>query len=665
MKILIGLVAALVVAAGGYFGFEYYAQQRIAADVEAAFATVRASGAKASHGKVSFDFWSKTVTVADIAGEFTADPPASVRIGRIVATGVSQPGAGRFAASRIEATDVEVSGTIGSREGLRASYQAPRIEIADYAGPAGPMRPLDSKSPAEIYRFALKHFASVTAKSVGAPALTMKLSPATSGSGGLAGEYKYSGLALTDIKDGKIASATVERAAFTATVAAAGKSETVSGDIANLAAYDFDTSAVLKIFDPAAGKDDAYYRAYRQVVVGSYTATLPQGVRMRLDGMTIDDVGLRPSRLQFPALMAVIDAAPPPGTTPTTEQMRDLLDKAAELYEGIRIGRAELRGLTMDTLEGGFRVGKTTLANLENGKLGEFAIEGIEGKAPQGPVQVGRFALKSLDLANLMRVSAQFATGRDPSPDQLVALLLLLEGTEISQLVAPYKDSGKPVTIETLNVLWGQFVGSIPTRARVTVKMNGPIDISDPDPFRMLALAGLSNASVNFDLGAAWNESARSFALSPATLEVSNVATATARLSLSNVQRGTFSLNPLQAAIMAAQIEAGPLEIVVHDTGGIDLAIAQQARQQNISPDAARRAITDGIRDGAMKLAPLSPDAMAIAGALTRFVESPRGTLTIRLTPKGRVAMMQLLDLLKGNPFAALTRFQVEATTGR
>ena len=36
--------------------------------------------------------------------------------------------------------------------------------------------------------------------------------------------------------------------------------------------------------------------------------------------------------------------------------------------------------------------------------------------------------------------------------------------------------------------------------------------------------------------------------------------TAAARLTLANVQRETFSLNPLQAAIMAAQIEAGPVE---------------------------------------------------------------------------------------------------------
>jgi hypothetical protein len=664
MKILIGLLVALVVAAAGYFGFEFYVQRRIASDIETTFAAVRASGAKAEHGKVTFDLWGRTVTIADISGELTAEPPVSVKIGRVVASGVNQPADGRFAASRIELTDFAVSGTIGARAGLRASYQAPRVEISDYAGPAGPMRRLDSSNAADIYRFALEHFVAVSATSVVAPTLTTKIASAGPAAG--AGDYTYSGIALRDIKDGKIASSTVERVSFTLAMNAAGKTENLTGDVSNLAAYDFDASATLAILDPARANDDKYYRAYRQLTVGAYSASFQKGVKMRIDGMTVDDVGLRPSRLQFPQLMAIVKAAPPPGTTPTPEQIRNLLGKVAGIYEGIRIGGAAVRGFSMDLPNEPFSLAAAHLANLENGKIAEFALEGLEGKAPQGPVKLGRFALKGLDVANLVRNSAQFAGARrDPSPEQLLSFLLLLEGAEMSNLVAPYKNTGKPITIETLNLSWGQFVGPIPTRARMTVKMTGPVDASDPDPLKMLANAGLTNASINFDLGAAWDEAGRSFALEPAALEIGNVLTAALRVSLANVQRETFSLNPLQAAIMAAQIEAGPVELTLRDTGGVDLAFAQQARQQNISVEAARQAVTDNIRDSATKMASINPDVVAVAGALTRFIENPRGTLTIKLTPRGKVAMMEIMAATKGNPLAALVRFQIEATTGR
>ena len=39
VKILIGLLAAAVIAVGGYFGLEIYMQQQIATEVDAAFAT--------------------------------------------------------------------------------------------------------------------------------------------------------------------------------------------------------------------------------------------------------------------------------------------------------------------------------------------------------------------------------------------------------------------------------------------------------------------------------------------------------------------------------------------------------------------------------------------------------------------------------------------------
>jgi len=666
MKILIGLLAAIVIAVGGYFGTEFYIQERIANDIEATFAAVRASGAKADHGKIAFDLWNRTVTIAGISGELNANPPTSLKIGRVVAAGVSQPDDGRFAASRIEVTDFEASATIGMRAGLRATYQAPRIEVSDYAGPAGPKRRLESSNAADIYRFALEHFVAAAAKSVVAPTLTLKLLPLGSAAAAGAGDYTYSAIALRDIKDGKIASSTVDRVSFTVTMNAAGKAENLTGELADLDAYDFDASAMLAILAPSRANDDKYYRAYRHLTAGAYTTSFQKGVTMRIEGVSVDDVGLRPSRLQFPQLMAIVEAAPPPGTTPTPEQMRDLIGKVARLYEGIQIGSASMRGFAMDLPEGGFRLAAARLTSLENGKIAELAVDGLEGKAPQGPVTMGRFALKGLDIANLMRASAQFsAPGQKPSPDQLLGLLTLLEGAELSNLVAPYKNTSKPVNIDTLNLSWGQFVGPIPTRARVTVKMNGPVDASDPEPFKMLAEAGLANASVNFDLGAAWNESGRSFALQPATLDMGNVLSATLGLSLANVQRGTFSLNPLQAAIMAAQIEAGPVEFVLRDAGGIDLAIGQQARRQNMSVEEARRAITDKIRENATQTAAANPDVMAVADALTRFIENPRGTLTVKLTPKGKVAMMQIIEAMKTSPVAALARFKVEAITGR
>ena len=67
VKILMGLVAAVAIAVGGFFGFQFYTQHRIAGEVEATFEQLRAAGGKASHGEVSFDLRSRTLKIADIA----------------------------------------------------------------------------------------------------------------------------------------------------------------------------------------------------------------------------------------------------------------------------------------------------------------------------------------------------------------------------------------------------------------------------------------------------------------------------------------------------------------------------------------------------------------------------------------------------------------------
>ena len=146
VKILMGLVAAIVIAAGGFFGFEFYMQHRVAGEVEAAFEQIRATGSKASHGKVSFDLLNRTVTVADIAGESAAQPPVSVKITSFTASGVSQPDATRFAAESIEATDIEVGAGMAAPPGWRVIYKAPRIIVKDYSGPAGLQRQPASSS---------------------------------------------------------------------------------------------------------------------------------------------------------------------------------------------------------------------------------------------------------------------------------------------------------------------------------------------------------------------------------------------------------------------------------------------------------------------------------------------------------------------------------------
>lgn len=657
VRILLGLVVAVVIAAGGYFGFEFYTQHRIAREVDAAFEQVRAAGGKASHGKVSFDLKSRTVRIADIAIESAAQPPVSAKIASVVVLGAGQPDSGRFSADSIEASDVEISVTLAGAAAGNLTYKAPRLVVKEYAGPASLQQPQASASAIDAYRSALQQFATISAASIEAPTIsgTLKSGPAMSG------EFVYSGTTLRDIKAGKIASMQVERANFSVDTQQAGKADKMTGEILNVASRDFDAAAAAAILDPQKANDNQYYRFYGKTTAGPYTATSALGLRMRIDEMMLDDVGVRPSRLQLPALQAAIQAA---GTAPPSPaQTRELMEKAASIYEAVRIGTAEMRGLSAETPQGPLKL-QAIRFNLEDGKVGEFAVEALDTRTPKGPVKVGRFALKSLDIANFIRVSAQLASPAQlPSPELIAGLFPLIQGVEIKGVSAPFKDTGRFVTLDGFDLNWGQFVGPIPSKARLTAKFTTPVDANNPLA-RPLAAAGLDKLAVDGDIGLEWTEAARTFVLEIPKLDFSELLKASARVSLVNVPRQVFSTNAAQAFGAAAQIEAGALELTLRDAGAVDFVIAQYARSQNTGRDAARQAILDAIKVDQEAIGSANRDADALFAALGRFVETPGQTLVIKLTPRAKVPALQLFQLLKTDSLSALAQFRIEASTG-
>ena len=656
VKILLGLVAAVVIAVGGFFGFEFYTQHRITRDVEAAFEQVRAAGGKASHGKVSFDLKSHTLRIDDIAAETATQPPVRVKIASVVASGLAQPDAGRFSAGSIEASDLEIGSSVAGPTEGKLAYKMPRIVMKDYSGPASvPLQPA-SVSLVDAYRSGLQQFAAMSATSISAPSLTGTMNFGA----GMSGEFAYSGMTFKDIKAGKIATMDIERASFTVNTQHAGKPDKMTGEIANLASRDFDAAALAAILDPQRSSDDRYIRAYGKTTAGPYTVTSAQGVRMRIDAMTVDDIAVRPSRLQLPSLLSTIQAAG--SAQPSPAQAGELIEKAATIYEGMRVGAAEMRGLSAETPQGPLKLAAIRF-NLEEGKVGEFAVEGLDANTPKGPFKLGRFALKSLDIANFMRVSAQFTSpAQVPAPELIARLFPLIQGIEVKGVTAPFKNTGRFVNLDSFDVNWGQFVGPIPSKVRVTARMTTPVDASDPS-MRPLVAAGLDPLAADGEIGAEWTEAARSFVVDAPKLEVGGVMKASARIALANVPRQVFSANAVQAVGAAAQIEAGAIELTVRDLGSVDLAVMQYARTQNVSREEARKAIVESIKASSEEVA-TNPDAVNAVQALARFVESPGQTLLIKLTPLGKVPAMQLFQMLKTDPLIALAQFRIESSTG-
>ena len=213
------------------------------------------------------------------------------------------------------------------------------------------------------------------------------------------------------------------------------------------------------MLDPARANDDKSYRVYRQMTAGAYTATFETGPahpHRRHDGR----------RYRRAALQAAISPADGdhrgrarrPARRRRRSRLRDLLEKVAGHLRG-HLARQRRSARPVDGDAGravpararsGSAIWKTASSPNSRSKASMRA-------APQGPVKVGRFALKSLDVANLMRMSAQFAASRRRTRHRINSsrCCCCSKAPRSANLVAPYKDTGKPVNIDTLNLVVG------------------------------------------------------------------------------------------------------------------------------------------------------------------------------------------------------------------
>ncbi|KJC51988.1 hypothetical protein [Bradyrhizobium sp. LTSP857] len=651
-RILIGLVAVIVLAAGGWFGFNLYVQHRATAEVEAAFEQLRAGGGKASHGKVAFDLTSRTLTVEDIAVEPAEQPQAHVKIAAIKGVGVRQVDERRFAADSIDISGFEIALDEVGPGKLKVSYKVPQLTMRDYAGPLRAPNPPASGSLIDMYRFVLEQYASVTASSVTAPTLAVTFDAGKGGSG----EIAYSGLAIQKLGQGKVDAMKVDRANFTMNLPQPGKADKLTGEISDIIINDFDSTGITAALDPQKANDDSYHRVYGQISSGSYVATSTLGMRMQVDGIAVTDIAVQPSKFRPAEILALLPADR--SALPTPAQSREMMEKVAGFYEGLRVGKIEIGTMSMTTPQG------TPRLRAIKYREGELAIEGLDAPTPQGQIKMERFALKSFNIANLMHWAASLTNpGQAPSPDQMLGLFRVLAGAEIKGVVSPYKNTRQLVTIDTISLDWGQLVGSIPSKANLVVKMVSPTDPTSPAQ-RPLIMAGVDKLAIDLDLGAAWTESSGTFALAPATIDLGNLAKAQARFALANVPRGVFTVDPVQAMGQAGQIETGAIELSLRDSGVVDLVVAQFARIQNVSRDAARSAIVEMIRAQGERIVSTNPDAKTAVDALASFVATSGQTLTIKLTPLGKVPVVQLMNALNSEPIVALAQFRIEASTG-
>ncbi len=254
-RILIGLIAVAVLAAGGWFGFNLYAKHRVTAEIETAFEQIRKQGGKASHGKVAFDL--ATPDPDDRGHRYRARPAAAGADQDRQLQGCRRAPNRRGTsfpptASRSRASTSRLTAPSVRRE-MKATYKIPQTTMtrlfrarSRLQGAASHRTP----SPTSIASV-LEQFASVSASSITVPTIAVTMTQS---------RHRRTGSAASSpIRVWRCRTSSTARSkrrrrtalTFAIKMAAAGQAgQAHRRDLSNLTIDDFDASAMLAALDP-------------------------------------------------------------------------------------------------------------------------------------------------------------------------------------------------------------------------------------------------------------------------------------------------------------------------------------------------------------------------------------------------------------------------------
>jgi hypothetical protein len=385
---------------------------------------------------------------------------------------------------------------------------------------------------------------------------------------------------------------------------------------------------------------------------------------IRIDGVVIDDLEVSRA-IDWQRLRALAEAGSGPPNA--ASRPNDVVPAVVETLEGLRFDRLEMRDLVIREGTSGFDVASVRLDGVADGRLAELTVRGANSVALPRRMSFGRVALEKLDLAGLLRKSERLnAANRPPTPGEVGDLLNVVEGLEMDEVVIPDQRGAPDAVFHFLSVrlAWGQFVGALPTTAHYALKMEMPTGGEYGEAFQALRDAGRKSLTVGFDLSSTWSEQTRTFALSRSTFELDTLFSVTLGLSIANVSPDLLLNDPVKTPPAAAALEAGPIELSLHDSGGIDFLLAAAAKKRATSVSVARAQMVDEMTRSARAQPPENAEFQRVLDQFARFVAGDGPTLKVSLTPKGRVNLKQTLELAKTNPIGALLRFSIEASVG-
>ena len=636
----IAAVALVGASVGGWF----YVQNRAKSEVETAFAGLRSSGTQATYGAVTFDLFSRTLKLSDIA--ISNAKGGSATIAQFTAAGID------LAAKHFSARTMGMTGAVfKSAAGKSAGAMEITVKLDDAKASdvrTGLPAALDPKAGDFAQIAAL--FQGLDIGSITAP----KLDVATTGTG-VQAAVSYAGVEFKSIRDGRIGAVTYTSADFKSEGA-----DPASGTLGSMAAADIDVATMLGATNPKRIDKAGYTQIQGPVTSGPIRIKSAAGSDVTIDAITSDYMAIGP-KFSVAKVQALMGSLPQGGRPLSPAETSALMTQLASLYEDISIGLVELRGMrvidpgtgrTKQKVDAG--IGLLRLSGLTGGRLDEYVFEAIKFSTPAlpSPVEVGRIALKGMAIGELLKTMGKLGAnpGQPPTAQLGSTMLGMVEGFEMRGVDIPDPRTKTTTRIQDLKASWRDPVNGVPTK----IKFAGSVDLPlDPAQTAHAALLqrGFKALPAVFDVAAVWTKADRTLRLQPGKLELKGLGAISADVTLANVPVEEIGLDGAKFMSAVPSFEIGNIALDIADLGAMSASPSERA------------AVAMQFAASRDKLAASGTKAdtfIALTHKIEEFTATPGKTISLRFAP---VASLTVGDLLVAiNSEAALATLLDAAT---
>jgi hypothetical protein len=552
-----------------------------------------------------------------------------------------------------------VSFTFGS-----TTYEAKKIEFSGTSSSRADIEALFSSTSSEPMESRLKR---ISVKQITIPEARVKQSV-----GDQTQTTTYRNATLSDIAQGRIASALIE----TSATETSGAKNNVLISTGRTSMSELDLPALARLYETKAESVSApLTRVYGTFAIDNMEfADNETGVAFKIARFGGRDFQARPTKESWTGTSSMFTEMAERKDLSSDDQAR-LISAVADILDAFQIGFMEASGVEATTKgKGGSgltRINRIAYTGGTDAQPADVRWEGFEFSDKDNRVKIDGLSLTGFSfrqtIDGLRTLQGKSFDDLDPAVVRsLVPTLgtLRLSGFSID---GSSDDEGKKVKIQAglkgFELTADRPVNAIPTNIRIGLQnltMALPSNSTD-DGIKELVALGYKNIDVSLLAAATWNEAASEIALNEVSFQGLDMGTIGLTGRIGNVGKDLFNADTAIATVALVGARAKALDLTVENKGLFERYMAKSAKEQKTTPESLRRTYAAAAAFVVPAMIGSSEQARTLSQAVARFIAKP-SKLTVNATPKDPSGLGIAEAVVLSDPKAILDKLNVSAT---